>query len=210
MNSEEELINSAINSYNSGNYETSLINYNKITELYPDSKEAYYNKGIVLQKMNKYQESLESFGKSLEIENDFIPSLLGKALSLSIMNDKDNSLKIYDQIISLDEKNWDAYINKATILSELKKYDEALDCLDKLEKINLNEEIDNNEQSINIFNLEKKDIINFIKGNILHQKGELNKAVELYNVILGADNNKNNEQVLINKGICLLELNKLD
>ena len=49
MESEEDILNNAINSYNQGDYESSLENYNKIIEFNPDSKEAYYNKGIVLQ-----------------------------------------------------------------------------------------------------------------------------------------------------------------
>ena len=56
MESEEDLINNALNSYSQGDYSSSLVYYDKIIELNPDSKEALYNKGIVLQKMIKYQE----------------------------------------------------------------------------------------------------------------------------------------------------------
>ena len=200
MESEEDIINNAINSYNESNYESSLENYNKIIELNPDSKEAYYNKGIVLQKMNNYKESLEAFSKSLEFDSDFIPSLLGKALSLFSLNPNENVLEIYDKIISLDEKNCDAYINKSTVLLELGKFNEAIDCINKIENIIKNDEIENKNELINK--------INFIKGNIEHQRGDINKAIELYNLILEKDNN--DEQVLTNKGICLLEQNNLE
>ena len=200
MDSDEELLNSAINAYNSKDYTTSLEKYNKLIELYPDSKEAYYNKGIVLQKLSEYPESLKAFNKSLEIDNDFIPSLLGKGLSLSYSDDKENALKVFDKIISLEEKNFDAYLNKANTLFELKRYNDALECINKIENLIINEEIENKEQIINKFN--------FIKGNIEHQKGDLNKAIELYNIILEKD--KINEQAMLNKGICLLEQNNLD
>ena len=203
MDSDEELLNSAINAYNSKDYTTSLEKYNKLIELYPDSKEAYYNKGIVLQKLSEYPESLEAFNKSLEIDNDFIPSLLGKGLSLSYSDNKENALTVFDKIISLEEKNFDAYLNKENTLFELKRYNgynEALECINKIENLIINDEIENKEQIINK--------INFIKGNIEHQKGDLNKAIELYNIILEKD--KINEQAMLNKGICLLEQNNLD
>ena len=50
--------------------------------------------------------------------------------------------------------------------------------------------------------------INFIKGNIIHQQGDINKAIELYNLIIEKD--EFNEQSLTNKGICLLEQNHLN
>ena len=65
MDSEEELLNNAIESYNSKNYESALENYNKFIELNPDYKEVYYNKGVTLQKLSKYEESLEAFSQSL-------------------------------------------------------------------------------------------------------------------------------------------------
>ena len=72
MDSDEELLNSALNAYYSKDYTTALEKYNILIELYPDSKEAYYNKGIVLQKLREYPESLEAFSKSLEIDNEII------------------------------------------------------------------------------------------------------------------------------------------
>ena len=74
MDFDEELLNEAIESFNSKNYEAALENYNKFIESFPDYKEAYYNKGVVLQKLNKYPESLEAFSESLKLDIDFIPS----------------------------------------------------------------------------------------------------------------------------------------
>ena len=199
MESEEDYINEAIKSFNEGNYDSSLQNYSKFLELHPDSKEALYNQGIVLQKLSRHQESIDSFNKSLDLDNNFIPSLLGKALSLSLLNEKDSANQIYEQIISLDPKNSDAYINKANNLNELGKNVEAEICLNTLENIIKNEEAENKQ--------EIEDKIRFIKGNIYQQKEEYEKSIELYNQILDKNNNEN---ILINKGICLLKLNKLN
>ena len=88
MDSEEELINNAIESNNSQNYYSALENYNKFIELNPDYKEVHYNKGVTLQKIYKYEESLEAFSKSIELDNNFIHSLLIKSLSLYLLNNK--------------------------------------------------------------------------------------------------------------------------
>ena len=50
--------------------------------------------------------------------------------------------------------------------------------------------------------------INFIKGNIKHQQDDINKSIELFNLIIEKD--EFNEQSLTNKGICLLEQNHLN
>ena len=200
MDFDEELLNEAIESFNSKNYEAALEIYNKFIESFPDYKEAYYNKGVALQKLNKHKESLESFSKSLDLDIDFIPSLFGKALSLSLLNEKEKALEIYDKILWLEEKNCEAYINKATILSELERYDAAKECINKIENLILNGDIENKEKIVNK--------IKFIKGNIEHQKGDVNKAIELYNKIL--EKGEFDEQVLTNKGICLLEQNQIN
>ena len=72
----------------------------------------------------------------------------------------------------LEEKNFDAYLNKANTLFKLKRYNEALECINKIENLIIYDKIENKEQIINKFN--------FIKGNIEHQKGDLNKTIELY------------------------------
>ena len=159
MDFDEELLNEAIESFNSKNYEAALEIYNKFIESFPDYKEAYYNK-------------------------------FGKALSLSLLNEKEKALEIYDKILWLEEKNCEAYINKATILSELERYDEAKECINKIENLILNDDIENKEKIVNK--------LNFIKGNIEHQKGDVNKAIELYNKIL--EKGEFDEQVLTNKG----------
>ena len=199
MESEEDILNEAIKSFNEGNYDTSVKNYSKFLELHPESKEAFYNKGIALQKLSRYKESLECFSKSFDLDSNFIPALLGKALSLSLLNEKEKAIEIYEQIISLEGKNLDAYINKATNLLDLGKFEEAENCIKKLENILENEDIENKEEII--------DNIKFIKANIFQQKGEYNKSIELYNELL--EKNNEDEKVLINKGICLLKLNNL-
>ena len=100
-------------------------------------------------------------------------------------------MEIYDKILWLEEKNCEAYINKATILSELERYEEAKECINKIENLILNDDIENKEKIVNK--------LNFIKGNIEHQKGDVNKAIELYNKIL--EKGEFDEQVLTNKGI---------
>ena len=50
--------------------------------------------------------------------------------------------------------------------------------------------------------------INFIKGNIKHQQDDINKSIELFNLII--EKVEFNEQALTNKGICLLEQNHLN
>ena len=61
MESEEDILNEAIKSFNEGNYDTSVKNYSKFLELHPESKEAFYNKGITLQKLSRYKDSLDCF-----------------------------------------------------------------------------------------------------------------------------------------------------
>ena len=101
MDSEEELINNAIESNNSQNYYSALENYNKFIELNPDYKEVHYNKGVTFQKLSKYEESLEAFSKPFELYKNL--AILYFHCHLSPLPLVENDFKREEDFIS--EKN---------------------------------------------------------------------------------------------------------
>ena len=90
----KEIMDEAIKLHQAGQYQEALEKYDQYLQSVPDSKEALYNKGVVLRKLNRHDEALDSFNKSLELDNNFVPGLLGKALSTASLGDKEGTLPI--------------------------------------------------------------------------------------------------------------------
>ena len=54
--------------FDAGNYEDSLVYFDKAIELEPTNGEFWKNKGVSLTKQNKIDEALECFDKAIELE----------------------------------------------------------------------------------------------------------------------------------------------
>ncbi|HNW97767.1 MAG TPA: tetratricopeptide repeat protein [Bacteroidales bacterium] len=107
---------SALNEYNSGNYEKSWKLFKDISSSNQDNAEAFFIRGISAMEINNFDDALSSF---IEVANDQ-NSLYAEhaewymALCYLKKDDKENALKYLNKIIA--EKN--IYRNKATEIIE--------------------------------------------------------------------------------------------
>ncbi|MBN1251272.1 MAG: tetratricopeptide repeat protein [Bacteroidales bacterium] len=86
-------------------YPSAINDLSKITLLYPDDVDGFFNRGIAYQDFNQHQNAINDFTKVLNIENNYIKALTLRAKSYEQINDYNNAVKDYEKICSLDKSD---------------------------------------------------------------------------------------------------------
>jgi tetratricopeptide (TPR) repeat protein len=76
-----------------GKYDEAVQAYNKAIEIYPEYKEAWYNKGIALTDQGKYDEAVQAFDKAIEIYPEYKEAWFHKSLTLEKRSQTKNTSK---------------------------------------------------------------------------------------------------------------------
>lgn len=99
------LFASANEQYNSGQYDSALVNFNQLIELYPNTKEYYFNRGLCFYKMQKAQQATADFDYCLLLDSAFANARVMKGLLKEDAGDMAGALREYEHVRGTDTIN---------------------------------------------------------------------------------------------------------
>ncbi|MEW6528869.1 MAG: AAA family ATPase [Candidatus Micrarchaeota archaeon] len=113
-------------SYEQGDYEKAIKNYNMAILLNPVFSEAYFNRALSYYQLKNFEKSLADYTKSAEFDpnNPIIYNNRGDAFYRK--QDFQNAIKDYDKAISLNSSYLKAFYNRGLSYASLEEYDKAV------------------------------------------------------------------------------------
>ncbi len=128
--------------YKLKSYEMALNYYNKALELDKTDSNLYYNIGLLYVAQNNFSSALRVINKGLEINPDDLKLNLLLPRIYLLNNDKDRAMIVLRDLIEKYPDNSVLYFEIAKLFYNLKKYDEALNFYKRLEKQNIDKNIE--------------------------------------------------------------------
>ena len=186
-----------------------MRSYKQVTDLEPQSVQAWNGKGVVLYKLGRYNEALPCYDKCIEIYPDYVSGWYGRGKTLQKLDRKEEAVKSFQSAIGfpLSEKDFKDPENlsaRAYSYYELGRYEESLECFDKiLEKYPDNqyalegkgamlEKLGRKKESIQCYKdaikLNSKTTSDWYRmGNRLSNAGDFDAAIDCYNKAVQRD-----------------------
>ena len=108
------------------NYDKSIADLTRATELNPSGEKAYYYRAIGYYRTESYDEAVSDLSKALNRKSDFMKAYYFRARAFQQLKFFDDSLQDYSKAISLEPKKAYLYHYRAITFAESEKYDNAL------------------------------------------------------------------------------------
>lgn len=111
--------------YSAGNYNSALLDLNKVIEIYP--RHEYYNsRGIIHKKLGRYQEALLDYTKAIEINKQFDLSYNNRGNVYQVLGNYSAALNDYTAAIKINPKYAEAYYNRGNLYYKKGNYKQAM------------------------------------------------------------------------------------
>ena len=109
-----------------GNFDESILNFNKAINIQPNFDQAHNNLGNVLRDINKFEEAIKSYHQALKINPNYteVYSNLGNALAT--LGKFEEAVANHRQALKLNPNYAEAYSNLGNALGELGNFEEAI------------------------------------------------------------------------------------
>jgi tetratricopeptide (TPR) repeat protein len=126
-------------------YDDAEAIYLKSIETNKNNTVPYQNLAIVYSLQNKLNDALEQYKKMIEIDPENPESYYGIGELFYMVRDHETSIMFFDEAIKKyaaqsSTLGFDALTYQGMNYYQLKKYDEAFECLEKVQKVNPNDE----------------------------------------------------------------------
>ncbi|NMC59358.1 MAG: tetratricopeptide repeat protein [Candidatus Methanofastidiosa archaeon] len=100
----EKYVADGVTLYNQGNYDESLVKFEKAIQIDPNNAYAWNGKGLCLNKKGKYSEAIECFGNALELDPNYAIAWFCKGLSLQSLGRDTEAQECFDKAKELGYK----------------------------------------------------------------------------------------------------------
>ncbi len=120
-----------------GQYDQSIVYFNKAIEIEPKFAEAYFNRGFAYQEKGQYDKAIPDYNKAIEINprHDAVYNNRGNAYAARGKYDK--AIADYTEAIELNPMDAVAYFNRGNTYAEVKgQYDKAISDFNRAIEIN--------------------------------------------------------------------------
>ena len=195
--SSDELLKTAKELKNNGQYDKAIEYYKKVLEVDENNLEALFWIGYCLNELGECEEALKYWSRYLELNTNNAYDWFLKGVALYNLGKYEEAIKCSDKALKINPNNAIAWSFKGVILHEQGNYKEAIKCFDKILEINPNfkfakEKLRELKKSL------LKTAINY------EDNKHYDKAAEYYKKVLEGD--KANKEVLLRHIHCLCNL----
>lgn len=129
--SEKYYLSLGITETANGNLPEALLNFDEVLKFNPQSKLAYFYKGICYQTLEKNTEAYECYTKAISLDRNMVDAYFNRGQLLFKTHPK-SALDDFVAAVALDSKFVDAYYSIAAIQKNMGQYTEAIKNLDKI------------------------------------------------------------------------------
>jgi tetratricopeptide (TPR) repeat protein len=153
--------------------------------------------------LGRSEEAIGCYDKALAIDSRATSAWGNKGIALGAMGRHEEALTCHDQALQIDPRDARAWRNKGNALGNLKRYQDALVCFQEAQKLGdptAAKCVDRCRRQL------KSDEDLFERGYALQGGGNNEEAIRCYDAALAID--ESNPVIWLNKGVCLLHLNR--
>ncbi len=181
-----DLMKSARQRYDAGDFGSSLKAVKSVESLEPLSDEAFRLEGNIHLKGGELDLALLSFDSAIRIKPDEVDNLFGKASTLYMLGRYEDELNCYDQILKIKPKHRGALQNRGATLQHIGRLKEAVQAYERLLRL-------------------KKHDVSVMKNLAIarYSLGDAEGALRMLDAILAVENNE--PRALRMKGLILAE-----
>ena len=113
------------------NLPTSIQEFSKSIEIYPEFQDAYINRGSVYLEMKQYSSALEDFNKAIEIDSTSALAYTNRANIYYLQNQLQDAFADVNRAIEIDPNFLLAYENRGAFFTNLGEYKSAISDFEK-------------------------------------------------------------------------------
>ncbi|MBE9565164.1 MAG: tetratricopeptide repeat protein [Proteobacteria bacterium] len=120
-----------------GDYERSVVEYNRAIQLRDGYARAHHSRGVSLARLGRYEEALAAYDRALELNPNDAPTHYNRGITLGYLGKYKEGASACDRAIELEPGRASAYYNRACAHARLDNKEKAL--LDLTKAIELDE-----------------------------------------------------------------------
>jgi tetratricopeptide (TPR) repeat protein len=124
--SDVNLLNSALFSYDQGDYEMALIEFNMVIRSQPKMGEAYNDRGLTYYALGETEKAIADFNKAIELLPDPAVSYSNRGGLYLFQGNHEQALADLNKAIELSPRLAKAYHNRGLTYLDLGNYDQAI------------------------------------------------------------------------------------
>jgi tetratricopeptide (TPR) repeat protein len=114
-----------------GNFDESIIFFNKVIQIDPNHKSAYFNRGICRYNKGEFDLAIADFNKNISLNPNDGDTYYLKALAFIEIKNYSNAIKDLNQAIGLNSSKSSWFFKRGECLFRLENFEEALNDLDR-------------------------------------------------------------------------------
>ena len=126
---EHQLLADGIEQFRRGNFEGAVAAFKQVSELNPESTQAYVSIGSAYLRMDRLTEAANAFRKALALDPDDAVARVGMAQVHKLWGQPDQALEELTRALERDPENADAHYTRAIIYQELGELELELEAL---------------------------------------------------------------------------------
>lgn len=119
-----------------GEYDRSILEYNKAIENDPGNALAYFNRGVIYYDKGENDRAILDYTKAIEINLKFHEAYYNRGIIYANKGEYDRAILDYTKAIEINPKYTDAYINRGGVYEDKGEYDQAIQDYTKIIEIN--------------------------------------------------------------------------
>jgi tetratricopeptide (TPR) repeat protein len=101
-----------------GNRQSSIEDYTRSVQLYPNNPDAYNNRGIVRAELGDVKGAIEDYTEAIRIDPNYVAAYSNRGAERKL-DDPKGAIEDLTQAIRIDPKYGAAYVNRGTVRAEL-------------------------------------------------------------------------------------------
>ena len=179
-------------------FDEALVVINTSIEKFPDEENSWQLKAMILKSKKQFKESLKAIDQAIKLGPNWWGHYSVKGDVLMEMGEYTKAITAINKAIDLRKDISSLYIDKANCLISLRKYKETIKALDKAMVLNPDDDWDAVMFKKDVYikmkdfegalkfvdSLEDDPNNKLLKAEILHDKGEYNKALDIVNNVI--------------------------
>ena len=126
---EQQLLADGIELFRRGDFEGAVAAFKQVSELNPESAQAYVSIGSAYMRMDRLTEAANAFRRALALDPDDAVARVGMAQVHKLWGQPDQALEELGRALERDPENADAHYTKAIIYQELGELELELEAL---------------------------------------------------------------------------------
>ncbi len=188
-----------------GDFEKAADCYRRSVFFNPQLEKAWFRMGVSLEELRRTEEAIKCYDRVLALSPNDVSAWTNKGGVLQDLKRRDEALKCLDRALEIDRKGAKVWFNKGSLLIDLKRFQEAIASFEEAKKLGISDASRGIAFCQQMLGSDSPEQL-CAKGLQQLGHGHAAEALALFDQALQLA--PEYAQAWINKGVCLVHLNR--